>query len=204
MAPEKINVMYKNNIRALIFLAPPVLTLIFIWSGVISWLLVGKIEFQFLIFLYIGVGAFLFNLVSVPAYFMNMGTGEVKWNTISHAVMGLLNGALGWFMGIMLGVFGVAWAYAVAALASNLLLIYIYHKHNGIHIRDLRLSEYVWILIANVVISAISYWLWISMIDNMFTVTIVGFVLSLILVLVVWFHPLRSDFWAILAASFKR
>src|SRR5690606_15123104 len=99
ISPEKLNELYRQNVRIIIFFTLPVFGLLYAWAGLFSWLLVGHVNHQLMFLLQLNIVAWSFNLIGAPAYFANMGTGQVGWNTLTHFLMGFLNAGLGWLLG---------------------------------------------------------------------------------------------------------
>ena len=86
-----------------------------------------------MIFISFGVlltlGWFL-NTLSAPAYFVNLGTGELGWNVGGHVVIGILNAILGLLLGVYFGGTGVVIAWALSlALGSSLIYLSYHIKH---------------------------------------------------------------------------
>lgn len=128
--PTRLPALYHANVRALLFITLPAYTLLFSWTGIISWLLLGAVQAQFVLLLQLVILAWTLNTLNAPAYFMNMGTGRVGWNTFSHALMGATNATLGWFFGAAHGTEGVVFAYTSALIVGSLFLIISFHLHN--------------------------------------------------------------------------
>jgi O-antigen/teichoic acid export membrane protein len=122
--PDKLSDFYRANIRVLTFVALPVFTLLFSWSGAFSWLLTGGFQPQFMDFLWIICTAWFINIFTAPAYFINMGTGQIKWNTLAHVTMAIINICIGFVVGHYFGAIGVVISYAVALSTGSVLLIY--------------------------------------------------------------------------------
>ena len=196
-APERLNDLYRQNMRVLIFVALPVFALLYAWSGLLSWLLVGHVHAQLLFLLQLNAIAWLLNLFAAPAYFANLGTGQAGWNTLSHASMGLLNGGLGWFVGQRFGADGVAWAYCVALAVGSWLLVAVHQKLKGVRFRELALSEHGLLAAASIGVAASGHYVWRSaQIDVAVWAALAAAPLAL--AAVAWRHPLRAEFWAML------
>jgi len=110
----------------------PCFSLLYAWAGGFSWILTGGYSHDMILYLGLLIVAWGFNTLCGPAYFTNMGTGEVGWNTIGHAIMAILNVGLGWVLGERFGGFGVVSAYSIALITGSLFLIGIFQKKNAI------------------------------------------------------------------------
>lgn len=194
-APEGLGALYRENIRILVFFALPVFSLLFAWSGLFSWLLVGQVNKQLLFLLQLNTVAWLLNLFTAPAYFANLGIGQVGWNTLSHAIMGLINGGLGWLLGRYFGADGVAWAYFIALALGSWLLVMIYQKRNDVYLRELALLEHGWLLVASIAVAVVGHYAWRSMQTDTLIWVLMG-IATLSLVIVAWRHPLYAVFRA--------
>jgi O-antigen/teichoic acid export membrane protein len=117
---------YRANLRILFFVAPPVFTLLISWSGAFSWTITGGMEERFIEYFYILCAAWFCNIFNAPAYFMNIATGRLKWNTLSHITMAFSNVILGLILGHFLGAIGVVFSYASALTLGSAFLIFSY------------------------------------------------------------------------------
>ena len=74
-APMRLPELYRENIRMLVLVALPIHALLFAWGGLLSQLLVGAYQVQFVFFLQLSALAWFLNTFAGPAYFMNFGYG---------------------------------------------------------------------------------------------------------------------------------
>lgn len=129
--PKKIQSIYLNSYQLIFYLALPLYSMIIISMPIISELWIGHYERIFVLFgVLLSIGLFLSTL-RVPAYIANLGIGELRWNVVSHIVIGLLNVGLGFLLGIFYGGIGVvvAWIISLALGSSIIYLSYhIIHK----------------------------------------------------------------------------
>ncbi len=124
--PEKIHSIYLTSYELLFYVALFLFSLIIISIPLISELWIGHYERIFVILgMLLAIGWF-FNILNAPAYFTNLGTGELRWNVISHIAIALLNAGLGFLMGIFYGGIGVviAWVFSLALGSSIIYLSY--------------------------------------------------------------------------------
>lgn len=197
-APMQLPELYRENIRMLVLVALPIHALLFAWSGLLSQLLLGAYQVQFVFFLQLSALAWLVNIFAASAYFVNMGTGSVGLNTLSHVAMGVLNLLLGWILGEMYGAVGVALGYALALMMGSLLLIVVFQMRHAIRWRELMLVEHLPLAAVFLAISLFggvgfdliktdwgAYTRW--------SVTVILPLLALSVVL--WAHPLRGALW---------
>jgi len=129
--PEKIESVYRTSYQLLFYVSLPLYTLIIVFLPIISQLWIGYYEGTFVSFgLLLAVGWFL-NTLNVPAYFANLGTGELRWNVASHVSIAVLNAVLGLLLGVYFGGIGIviAWTLSLALGSSMIYLFYnIQHR----------------------------------------------------------------------------
>jgi O-antigen/teichoic acid export membrane protein len=121
---------YTFNIKLLTAIAPPLFALAVAWSPLFSRILIGTEQQDFIAFTAILTLPMGINLFANPAYFSNLGTGRVWWNTAAHTLMGLLNGIFGFVLGPLFGAYGVVIGMAIAMAAGSLLVIFGFHRDN--------------------------------------------------------------------------
>jgi O-antigen/teichoic acid export membrane protein len=193
-APEKIHELYLKVYRLLFFVAVPFYAAILIALPIVSVLWVGHIEAQFLLFGFLlVVGWGLNNLIS-PAYFIYLGSGDLKWNTISHVFMSILNVLLSLILGPMLGGFGVAISAMTSLIVASGFVIYPMHKQYKIPFRNIVPSEHYWLLIAVLCCVAISVWVNVTHLFSKSAVISGEINLGLYLLVVgiaMWYHPYK-------------
>ncbi len=132
-----LNKVYVESFRIVLFLVLLSLPLLIAATPLISWLWHSAFEPVFVTFsVLLFVGWFL-NLLSNSAYFAYMGIGTLRWNVAGRAVIGLLNGALGWLLGYWLGGTGVIVGFTVALIAGSLVTTVAYHREYPISFSSL-------------------------------------------------------------------
>lgn len=121
---ENVMSHYKLTFKVLFFVSLVVYSLVGIFTGLISKLWIGAYEIEFVHFTYLVLLALGINTLAGAAYFTNMGTGDVKFNTISHLVMGIVNVLFGILLGYLYQDIGVVVAYGISIVIGSLWLIY--------------------------------------------------------------------------------
>lgn len=124
---------YKNNVGTIYSIAVPMFSLVALVSPLVGWLLLGTVDKEFIILVAVLSLGWCFNVFNAPAYFFNMGTGSVHWNTWSHLLTGVLNISVGYFLGVSYGATGVICAYILSICAGSALLIGIFQSVNRIN-----------------------------------------------------------------------
>jgi O-antigen/teichoic acid export membrane protein len=135
--PARIRSIYRTSYQLLFYLAVPLYSMIILALPLVSWIWIGRVERGFVLFgVFLSLGWF-FNTLNVPAYFANLGMGELKWNVISHVSIALLNLALGLWLGRSFGGIGVIGGWAVALAAGSSLILLSYHFRHRIPFGEL-------------------------------------------------------------------
>ena len=197
-SPAQLENLYRQNLRVLIFVGSPALALLVAWSGVASWAMTGEYRPEFTFMLNALTLAWGINIFSGPAYFINLGSGRVGWNTIAHIAMGTMNAALGWTLGTIYGGGGVILAYSSALIAGSMILITTFQRRLALKcaVKDHR--EHVLLLTACAAIVSLSYW---EPLKPSVTLLRGRELLQLlaptcILMIAIWMHPFRQEIYA--------
>ena len=135
--PKKIRSVYLTSYNLLFYLASPLFAMIILCIPLISEIWIGHYERIFIIFgVLLSIGWFL-NTLAAPAYFANLGTGDLRWNVIGHAIIGILNAGLGLILGFYFDGYGVAVAWIIAMSLGSAIIYFFYHHINGISFGEL-------------------------------------------------------------------
>ncbi len=139
--PEKINIVYLTSYNLLFYLALPLYTLIIISTPLISEVWIGHYEKVFAIFgILLSIGNFL-NTLAGPSYFANLGTGNLRWNVISHVAIAFLNVVFGVIFGLFFDGYGVVVAWVIALSLGSAIIYIAYHLMNNISLKELLPKE---------------------------------------------------------------
>jgi len=136
--PDRIRSVYLKSYRLLFFISVPVFSLMAVAAPLVCDLWIGSRQPGFVQALLILSAGWFVNTLCVPAYYAGMGTGELRWNVISHALMALLNVCLGYLLGLRFGGAGVVAGWAIALALGGVLLGVSFHREQG-----LALSEFL-------------------------------------------------------------
>lgn len=194
-APEQIRNVYLKTYRMLFFVTVPFYAGIYIALPLVSQLWIGHIESQFLLFGAILTLGWGLNTLTGPAYFVNLGTGHLKWNSISHVLMAVLNVVLGLILGPIFGGFGVAIAAMFALVTASGFVIFALHKQYKMPIKNLVPTEHYGLLATAVFCISLSAWgnstHQFAQANLLLDIAPLGFYV-LIMSAVVWIHPYRK------------
>lgn len=140
-SPATVPKLYLKAYRFVFFLAVPFYAAVIISLPAVSVLWIGRSEAQFLQFGIILLVGWGLNTLAAPAYFFNLGIGSLKWNSVAHVVMAVLNIFLGVVLGKIFGSLGVAIGVLAALVTGSGFLIINGHKKCNISINQLIPSE---------------------------------------------------------------
>lgn len=135
--PEAVRDTYRESYRIVFFLALPLYAGIAAVAPLASELWIGHYELSFVRYSMLLAAGFWLNTLVGPAYFVNLGTGLLRWNTLSHVGIGILNGVLGYLLGSVLGGDGVILGYVLALVAGSSLIVLGYHHEHHIPLAEL-------------------------------------------------------------------
>lgn len=203
--PERVDRFYRENMRVLAFVAFPAFALLIAWAGGVSWLLVGSYRSEFVFLLWLLAVSYGINIFAVPAYFINMGTGQVGWNTLSNVIMGAVNAGLAWLLGSLFGAQGVAFAYAIALIIGSGVLIVVFQRRHRVNWRWGIAHEHLSLAIACALVAALGTIEPLQpVVDGQVTIAAKLLLPSLVLGLAAWFHPMRRQLFGRLMSQTAR
>lgn len=157
-APTEIGGIYLDFYRTLFFLSLPLYAGVAAIGPLASELWIGHYQSDFATYGAAIALAYWLNTLSGPAYFANLGTGRLGWNTASAVALAVLCAGLGYGLGAAAGPSAVALAYAVSVAASSALVIVGYHRDHGLSYARLVPAESRSILIAAILGLAAGWW----------------------------------------------
>jgi O-antigen/teichoic acid export membrane protein len=186
--PEKVESVYRTSYQLILYFSLPLYSLIIVSLPIISALWIGHYEKIFINFgVLLTLGWFL-NTLSAPAYFANLGTGELGWNVGGHVVIGVLNSILGLLLGVYLGGTGVVVAWALSLSLGSCLICSSYYINHKISLIELLPRDSILLIIVSLTGAAS-----IIVIQNKMSYMFItpGIVLVATF-LTLWFHPMRK------------
>lgn len=201
--------LYTQNMHYLLFIIMPVFAALIAITPAISELWVGSFELQFIIIALSIASAWFLNTLSAPAYFAYLGQGKLRWVTMAHIVMGTINVFFGIFLGRLFGWQGVIAAFVGSLFLGSLIPICAYHiEHHISFIKIMSMQDLMFMVVCfgAAVISIVSYWFVIN-IDffNKWVRTIGSIsVIGIVMIITVWYHPLRRQFFNTVKAHFLK
>lgn len=187
---------YRESYRLVFFLSVPTLSALVVFSPLVSRAWLGRYEPVFVQFVALLAIGWLVNILSNPAYVVDLGTGSLRWVSIGCAVTGILNPVLGYLAGRSLGGTAVV-AVSVFSLAIGYAIVLIaYHIENRVDFRQLLPSDSANILVASIlaVVIFLPYFCSGPAGTNGFR-SATGFMVCLTITVValpMWRHPMRK------------
>jgi len=193
--PEAIRKLYLDSYRVVFFLALPLFAGVVAVTPMAGELWIGHYEQDFIVYATILSVVYWLNTLTGPAYFINLGTGLMFWNTWSFVVIAPLNVALGYLLGVVWGGVGVALGYGMAMLVGSSLIILGYHRDHHIPFAELFPYESKPLFIT-CGIGLVAGWAVLSFLEvpNGFLAK-AGLSLAIcifVIIPVFWMHPLRK------------
>lgn len=196
-SPGQLRAMYVRAYETVFFLATPVYAGLLLLLPLVSLVWIGHIEEQFLVFSVILVGTYFLNNLEVPAYFDNLGTGSLRWNTWAHVVMALLNVALGSLLGYAWGALGVAIAASVALLVSSAMVLFAVHRKYQLPARQLIPAAHrpITLVVCGLTVVGILWLTWAEDhgLSNLLSTAVLVLVFLIVYIVAGWRHPYRSQ-----------
>jgi O-antigen/teichoic acid export membrane protein len=189
-APQDVPAAYRATYNLLFFLSVPLFALLVVAMPLISVAWIGHYE---RVFVFAGVllafGWFV-NTLNAPAYFLHLGTGDLRWNVASHLAIAAMNVGLGLLLGPAFGAIGAIIGWSVALAAGSCLIVLSYHVRARVPFRALVPGDSRQLLLAatGVVLAAV-------LLDTQGRgqIAMGGQALALtgVIFLFTWFHPAR-------------
>ena len=129
---DQVERIYIRSYGLVAYLAVPFFGLIAAGVPLLSWYWNGSLVPAFVVVAELTTLGWAANSFIVPAYFANLGTGNLRWNTISHLAIGALNLLLGLVLGVAGGGVGVVAGWSLALILGSAVLAVGFSRTNGI------------------------------------------------------------------------
>lgn len=139
--PERILEAYREIYRMQVYLSLPFYAGIAATNPAISDLWIGHYESHFVWFSLLLTLGWLLNGFLGPAYFVNLGIGNLRWNMISHVLIGAGNAGLGIVLGMAYGGLGVVIAWVASLALGSFVALLAFHLEHKISLRELFPAE---------------------------------------------------------------
>ena len=205
--PKKIQSIYLSSYQLIFYLALPLYSLIIVSMPIISELWIGYYEKNFVLFgILLAIGWFFYTL-NAPARYVNLGTGELRWNVISHIVIALLNVGLGFLMGFSYGGIGVVVAWVISLALGSSIIYLSYHIRHKIPLIELAPKASRIIIITCLIGIFSSFVIRHIFFGSFNTITLNGIIILLFSTIVfpsLWFHAMRKRLMEWMTTEFSK
>lgn len=189
-----IQIVYRDSYRLVFYISVLFFSLIISFIPVISEIWIGRYEAIFIVFSSLLGIAYFLNILSYPAYFSNLGIGELKWNTVGYLLVGVMNAVLGLILGSVFGGMGAVLAWAVSLFLGGLVISVMYHLRHEIPLSELLPKESIGIMLASIIGSLTAILLYYSL-RNFYNPFVLASMIILayfaIMISPAWKHPMR-------------
>jgi O-antigen/teichoic acid export membrane protein len=193
--PDERRRVYQTFSGVTSYVALPLFAGIVAVAPAVSAVWLGSLEHDFVVFVVLLCAGWLGNTLASAAYFSNLGTGRLRWNTRSHLLIGVLNGSLGAGLGIVFGGRGVVVGFVTSLLIGSFVIIGWYHHENGILLRDLDLRSHLALVASSggaIVAAWTSFRLLAIHVSPAAMLAVTFIVVAVVIAPAFWRHPLRT------------
>lgn len=192
---DRIQTVYRDSYRLQVYLSLPLYAGILSASPWVSRLWIGYYQPAFVMFSLLVTIGYLVNSLINPAYFCNLGTGQLRWNTLGNVAIGVLNTVLGVGFGIVFGGTGVVIGWILALSLGSFVVLIAFHHDHRISYRKIFPTENAW-LMASCIVGILISWLSYCYLQSTFATLWIALVCSLAFLASIflpgWRHPMRT------------
>lgn len=193
---ESFKSTYSKSVNYTFFLVIPLFSLLIVATPLISILWLGSFEYQFYLFSIILFCSWFINIINMPAYFAFLGIGLLKWNVLSHLIIGILNLLLCYILGFYLGGVGAVIGWAVALSLGSLIILYKFNSSQKLTFVSIISKENKVLFLVNVLLILVIILIQLYLFNFRNDLIInTGFILLFILIIAyfLWKHPIRRE-----------
>jgi O-antigen/teichoic acid export membrane protein len=201
--PKAIPAIYRESYRVIFYLAIPTFASLVVLCPIVSRIWIGRYEPTFVYFVSLLALGWLANVLSNPAYVVDLGTGALRWVSVGCIITAVLNLALGFVAGKYAGGTAVVAASMVSLILGYVVVVVSYHLENRVPFRELLPKESFGIVVSSV-LGALIFMPFFSsaytQVPFSFRVaTEIAAALIMIVVVPMWTHPMRKRLldWAL-------
>lgn len=202
-----LRVLYEKNCQMIVYISIPFYIAILTMIPLIQDIWIGNRSIFFELFSVLSVLTWFFNTLTIPAYLINMGTGDLNWNVVSHLVMGIMNLILSVILGWYFGGLGVVVAWSFSIIIGSLLVMYKFHVKNSIPF-FIKTKINFFSLVSGAVIVMIGWKIYYYYnffdIKRIIFIVIYLFFMLFLSCLFVWFNPQRKVLVDIVFSFFRK
>jgi len=191
---SEVRKLYQDSYSVMLFLSLPFFAGIIASTALVSELWIGHSEPFFINFAIMLAVGWLLNTINGPAYFANLGSGELQWNTIGHIIIGILNITLGIILGIVYGSYGVVFAWSIALGLGSMVVLLAYHRKYGLELKRLLPRDYYLLFVACLAVASGCPLIILKLVDDWSLAGQAGIFLLMYITIIgvpIWLHPMR-------------
>jgi O-antigen/teichoic acid export membrane protein len=189
--------LYVTNFRYLFFLVTPIFAGLLSLIPTISELWIGSYERQFVIMTMYSTVAWYINSITAPAYFAYLGQGTLRWVTLAHIVMGVINILGGFIFGALFGWQGVIAAFAAALVIGSVLPVFAYHREHHLSLAQILNFRDVMLAIVCFVSAIVALNVYLVMLSmdgsKWLRIVLISASMCIVALTAVWLHPMRRQ-----------
>jgi len=192
---KTIQTLYKDSYQLIVYVAIPLFSALVALTPLISRFWIGHYESVFVLFSCLISVAMVINTLTAPAYFVNLGTDGIRWNTISHVTTGSLNFGLGLLFGALLGGSAVVFASAFSIIVGSAITVLSYHLRHRIQFLELVPKRSVSLIVFCTVGSLVALLLFLRLRYSLNPGTLAALIFFPFLVatgFLAWINPMRE------------
>jgi O-antigen/teichoic acid export membrane protein len=187
--------LYVRNFQLMFFLATLLYTALISITPLISHIWLSEFNRSFCILAISLSLAWYCNTISAPAYFAYLGQGRLRWITLSHIVMGIVNIILGLLLGYFWGSRGILFAFCFSLLLGSLLIGTAYHRENRLRLAHVYSWQDVLLGGLSVGVAGVVIAVDVMMLNSdqaLFSrIFVVSLCLCAMAIFALWLHPMR-------------
>ncbi len=134
---EDSKLFYINMSRIMALFTIPMTTALIVLTPFISVIWIGENSLNFCFSMYVLAISSMFNILCGPSYFSSLGEGRLSLLVVVHALMAILNLALGFLLGLFLGGYGNILGWGSALIIGSIVLVVNYNKTKNTNLKEI-------------------------------------------------------------------
>ncbi|MDE2595381.1 MAG: hypothetical protein KGL44_00740 [Sphingomonadales bacterium] len=160
--------------------------------AVLVW--IGRLDTKLLAVALILIIGWTFNTLNLPSYLLNVALGRLRWNILSHVVIGIATLALGLLLGPAMRGTGVLAAANLALIAGSGLVIAMFHREWHIRLGELVTPRQFWAIAVFFLAWACSTALVTGHLpDNLVAMIVIPALIAPFVLALLWTSPVRKS-----------
>jgi O-antigen/teichoic acid export membrane protein len=153
-AIESVKKIYIKSIQIISFTSLIMMLSILLFSNYISFIWIGSINQQFVACTNILAVGLFFNIICSPAYFSNIGEGQLNTLLFQHTFVGILNVGLGLLLSYLNVNYAAVWAWSISLFVGSMYIISIFQRKKCLLWKNIfNLTDFILFISATLFIS---------------------------------------------------